>query len=85
MYGRICVCIVAALVCAGAATALAGPHEAPATLDGLRLTSARDGTVTLSGQANSRAAAQRAVEIARGSDGVKRVDSRLTVVRQTRH
>ena len=45
---------------------------------------APDGTLTLSGQANSQAAAQRAIEIARDSAGVKRVENRLTIAHRTR-
>lgn len=63
-----------------AATAAAGVHrEGDATLERLRVIAAPDGTLTLIGQANSRAAAERTIEIARDSDGVKRVESRLTI------
>lgn len=86
MSSRTVLCVAAALVCACAATAAAGPHyEGDPTLEGLKVTAARDGTLTLSGQANSRAAAQRTIEIARDSDGVKRVESRLTVAHRTNH
>jgi hypothetical protein len=81
MLSRSLLCITVALVGTLVATATAGPQrEGDPTLEGLKVTSARDGTVTLSGQARSQAAAQRTIEIARDSDGVKRVESRLTVV-----
>jgi hypothetical protein len=84
MHTRIVLCVAAAVVCACAATAVAATHrEGDPTLEGLKVTAARDGTITLSGQANSQAAAQRTIEIARDSDGVKRVESRLTVAHRT--
>jgi hypothetical protein len=85
MQARITLCIAAvALVCACAATAVAAtPRDGDPTLEGLKLTAARDGTLTLSGRASSQAAARRAIEVARDSDGVKRVDSRLTVAHRT--
>jgi osmotically-inducible protein OsmY len=65
--------------------AAAGTHrEEAAALEDLKVTADRDGTLILSGEANSRAAAERTIEIARGSEGVKRVESRLTVAHRTR-
>jgi osmotically-inducible protein OsmY len=84
MNFRIVLCVAVALTCACAATAAAGPHrDSDPTLAGLKVTAARDGTLTLSGQANSQAAADRTVAIARESDGVKRVESRLTIAHRT--
>jgi len=86
MSARIITCVSVALLCTGAATAAAGPQPAgDPTLQDLKITAASDGTLTLSGQANSKAAAERTVAIARDSDGVKRVQSTLTVVRQSKH
>jgi hypothetical protein len=86
MHARIFLCLSVALVCTCAATAAAAPpREGDPTLEGLKVTAASDGTLTVSGQANSKDAAQRTIEIARDSDGVKRVQSSLTVVRHTKH
>ena len=81
MHTRIVVPVAAALLCTCAATAVAAPHrDGDPTLEDLKVTATRDGTLTLSGQASSKDAAQRTIEIARDSDGVKRVESSLTVV-----
>jgi BON domain-containing protein len=86
MHTKVVLCVSAALVCTCLATAAASPpREADPTLEGLKVTATSDGTLTLSGQANSKEAAQRTIEIARDSDGVKRVQSSLTVVRHTKH
>ena len=80
MQSRIALCLTVALACTCSATAIAGAHrEVDPTLEGLKITATRDGTFTLSGLANSEAAAQRAIEI----DGVKQVHSRLTVAQRT--
>jgi BON domain len=81
MCVRRIVWVTVALMGVCGVTAAAGPPpEADPTLRDLKVTAARDGSLTLSGQANSQAAAQRTIQIARDSDGVKRVQSRLTVV-----
>ena len=84
MHTRIVLLMNAALACAVAATpAGAATRVGDPTLEGLKITAERDGTLTLRGRANSRAAAQRALAIAQGSDGVKRVYNRLTIVHRT--
>jgi osmotically-inducible protein OsmY len=86
MQVRIVLCTTVALACVCAASAAAGTHRGGnPTLEGLKVTAARDGTLTLRGRASSSAAAQRTIEIARGSDGVKRVESRLTIAHRARH
>lgn len=63
--------------------ARAGPpppqSQADLTLRDFRMTEDRDGTVLLSGRADTQAAADRAVQIARRSQGVKSVTSHITV------
>jgi BON domain len=85
MHARTVLHVSVALMCGCAATATAAsPHEGDPTLEDLRVTAASDGTLTLSGQASSKEAAQRTIEIARSSAGVKRVQSNLTIVRHTK-
>ncbi len=83
MDTRTLLCAASALVCVCAATAAASTQTpSDATLEGVKITVDRHGTLTLSGQASSRAAAERTIEIARRSDGVKSVRSLLTVARR---
>ena len=50
------------------------------TVSGLKIdVDTKDGVVTLNGSADTRAEAQRAVKLARGTTGVKRVVNKLTV------
>jgi len=58
-------------------TKLAADH--PASLGRLKVDTDKDGVVWLSGTAKTRQEADRAVEIARGTDGVVRVKSDIVV------
>jgi len=58
-------------------TKLAADH--PASLGRLKVDTDKDGVVWLSGTARNRQEADRAVEIARGTDGVVRVKSDIVV------
>ena len=52
-------------------------RDAALEASGIRVKSVRDGVVVLSGEADSATAHRRALEAARGVDGVRRVDSEI--------